>query len=172
MKRKIRVKARAVPDSQEWGFASTGTEQVGIRIILIDGEMQGESVTWYGFLTENAEQRTLEQLEIAGWNKSSVIDLPGLGSTEFELQLEEEPDEKGNVYLRPTFINRVGVAMKNKMDDGQKRAMAARLAALVGARPQAGRPAQRPAPTPNRGTRLPSEYADESPVANDDDIPF
>jgi hypothetical protein len=171
-KKVIRHKARAVPNSHEWGFSpNTGTEQVGIRITLIGGDLDGQAVTWYGFFTENSEQRTLEQLEIAGWDKSSVIDLPGLGSTEFELQLEEEPDEKGNVFLRPTFINRMSVMMKNKMDETQKRALAARLGALVGARP-AARPAQRSAPATNGGTRLPSQYAEEPPPHTDDDIPF
>ena len=130
---KIRSKARAVPDSHEWGFASTGTEQVGMRVVIADGELAGQEVTWYGYFTDAAEARTLEALKIAGWDGSNVIDLPGLGSTEFELTLEEETDEKGKTYLRPTFINRIGVAMRNKMDDAQKRSFAARMQALAGA---------------------------------------
>lgn len=182
--KKHRIKARAIAGSQEWGYASTGTEQVGIRITLIDGDWSGQSVTWYGFLTDNAEARTLEQLEIAGWDKSSVIDLPGLGSTEFELELEEETDDQGNTYMRPTWINRIGVAMKKKMDDTARRALAARLAALTGARPapaaqraQQQRSASRPAQSSgNGGTRLPAQYAqgfDEgAPMPGDNDISF
>ena len=143
--KKIRTKARAVPDSHEWGYASTGTEQVGLRVVCLGGELDGQEVTWYGYFTEATEQRTLEALKTAGWDGTNVIDLPGLGTTEFELQLEEETDDKGNTYLRPAFINRIGVAMKNKMDDGQKRAFAARLGALAGGARPAGRPAQRPA---------------------------
>lgn len=134
--RKTRAKARAIEGSQEWGFANTGTEQVGIRVLVLDGELKDQTFTWYGYFTENSETRTLEQLMIAGWDGQEPMNLPGLGATEFELQLEEqeEQDEQGNVtgaYWRPTFINRVGVAMRNKMDDGQKRAFASRLSALA-----------------------------------------
>lgn len=183
MSKKHRMKARAVPNSQEWGYASTGTEQVGIRVMILDGQWEGQSVSWYGFLTENAEVRTLEQLEIAGWDKSSVIDLPGLGSTEFELEIEEDTDpETGAPYYRPTWINRIGVAMKKKMDDNAKRALVARLAALTGARPapaqqrqpaQQRPPANRPAPSPsgNGGTRLPAQYAEGMPFDPNEPMP-
>lgn len=182
--KKVRVKARAIPDSHEWGYSTnTNTEQVGMKVEILDGEFVGQFLTWYGYFTEKSEDRTLEQLEIAGWNKSSVIDLPGLGSTEFELILEEQEDqdEHGNpagAYWRPTFINRIGVAMRNKMDEMQKRAFAARIGARVGApvggtRPGA-RPAQRPAARPapsNGGTRLPAQYAEGMPFDEGEPMP-
>lgn len=127
--RKLNAKARAVPDSHEWGYASTGAEQVGVRLSIIDGEHAGKSCVWYGYFTEKAEERTKDQLRIAGWDdtKENVIDLPGLGSTEFSLAYEEEVTPEGDVYLKGDFINRISVAMKNKMDDAQKRSFAARL---------------------------------------------
>jgi hypothetical protein len=70
--KKIRVKAKAVAGTHEWGLSNTNTEQVGMRVEILDGEFAGQALTWYGYFTDASEQRTLEQLEIAGWDKSSV----------------------------------------------------------------------------------------------------
>lgn len=160
MSKKIKVKARATAESHEWGFASTGTEQVGMRVEILDGELAGNHVTWYGYFTDATEERTLDALKVAGWDGSDIINLPGLGSTEFELVLEEEIDDRGNTYLRPTFINRIGVAMKSKMDAQQKAAFAARMRARV----------QQPA-APRQAQRAPQKQAVSTPAASDD-IPF
>lgn len=172
--RKIRSKARAVPGSQEWGTANTGTEQVGFRLQLIGGDLDGQFFTWYGFFTEASEERTLESLRIAGWDGdfANILDLPGLGSTEFEVQLEDQTDkngapvinqETGEPYLKPTFINRIGVAMKNVMGAQEKAAFAQRMRARYGAS-QSGR-------TPPRSSGR-SGPDTTSPPPLDDDIAF
>lgn len=132
--RKIRCKARAVPSSHDFGYSpEKGTEQVGMRVQILDGELEGQTYTWLGYFTEASEDRTLEQLRTAGWDGTDFLSLPGLGSTEFELQLEEETGQKdGTLYWRPTFINRMGVAMKNSMDAQQRAAFAARLRSKIG----------------------------------------
>lgn len=173
MTKKIRTKAKAVADSHEWGYANTGTEQVGMRVVMIGGDFDGQQVTWYGYFTEATEQRTLESLRIAGWDETDIINLPGLGTTEFELQLEEETDDQGATYLRPTFINKIGVAMRNKMDDGQKQAFAARMRALTkSAVPAGGRPAGRHGARFNGGAQAPAQPFDESAPMPDNDIDF
>jgi hypothetical protein len=176
--RKIRSKARAIAGSQEWGTANTGTEQVGFRVQLIGGDMDGQSFTWYGYFTDTSEERTLESLRIAGWDGDfgALLDLPGLGSTEFELQLEDQADkdgklvinpETGEPYLKPTFINRIGVAMKNVMDANEKTAFAARMRARYGG----GAPPRTRTPPRNSGGR--SGGPDMSaPPPTDDDINF
>jgi hypothetical protein len=191
----IKVKAKAVPGSHVYGFASTGTEQVGVRVECLDGELAGQSVTWYGYFTEQSERRTLESLAIMGGDINDVIPLPGLGSTEFELVLEEETADDGSVHYKPAFVNRIGVAMKQQMDEGQKRAFAARMRGLArditGGAPQQqtqqrqaprGAPQQQRAPQQqqrpqqngrtygggNRNNVGPSDY--QAPP--DDDIPF
>lgn len=160
--RTMRCKARARPGEFEFGHAGTGIPQVGVRIDLLDGELQGQIVTWYGYFTEKSQDRTLDQLEIAGWNGADgndFVNLTGLGSTEFELQLEEEDDkdEQGNpagTYWKPAFINRMGVAMRDKMDANAKLAFAAELrGAILSRKPRGTQPAQqRRAPAPG-GTR-------------------
>jgi hypothetical protein len=159
--KKIRAKARAVEGSEIFGFTGTGKEQIGFRIQVLEGEFEGESFSWYGFFTEASGQRTIDSLKYAGWNEDwnafAQKRLPGLGSTEFELQLEEEEDqdEQGNpagTSWRATFINRIGVAMKSVMDEGTARAFAARMKAMYGG---TGAQTQQPrrAPAPNAGQR-------------------
>ena len=176
---KPRCNARAVPETHVYGFANTGTEQVGFRVECLDGILQGQSFTWYGYFTDASEQRTIEQLMIAGWTGDDALNLPGLGSTEFELQLEEqeEVDERtgqvSNTFWRPTFINRIGVAMRNQMDEMQKRSFAARLNATArnlmgGAAPQRSAPQRGAAPQ-----RQPGRALSPPPAGHvDDDIPF
>lgn len=153
-----RVKARALAGTEVFGFANTGTEQVGFRVEVIDGELAGQSYPWYGYFTDASGARTLEQLKTAGWADDddgwrafSEKHLPGLGTTEFELVLEEEAelDESGNetgTSIRPTFINKLGVAMKNQMDANQSRAFADRMRAQFGG-PRAPQGQRRAAPT-------------------------
>ncbi len=167
--RKLRCKARAVADSHELGYASTGTEQIGMKVELLDGEFANNTVTWYGYFSSAAEERTLESLKIAGWTGDDIINLPGLGSAEFELQLEEHEDkETGEPYLKPTFINRIGVAMKNTMDASQKAAFAARMRAVTGRAQSAPRPNGNARPTPSRSTH--SGYDDGAPPPSDSDF--
>jgi hypothetical protein len=178
--RKMRCKAKAIPGAFELGFSSNNNEQIGVRVQLIGGEFDGQSMTWYGTFTPASEERTIEQLQIAGWNGEDFLSLPGLGSTEFELQLEEqEPQGGGAPYWKPTFINRLGVAMKNPMNDAEKRTFAQRVQAL--ARPVGGAPksgsgggARQPARPQQQsgGRRQQSDYADNAPPHSDDDIPF
>lgn len=125
--RKLRAKGRVVQGSHDFGTASTGTEQIAAQVMIVDGEHAGQSCTWYGSFTERARERAEEQLRIAGWDGTWHQDMPGLGSTEFDLQYEETTTPNGAVYLDGNFINRIGVALKNRMDDAQKADFFARM---------------------------------------------
>jgi hypothetical protein len=175
------VKARAVADSHEWGLADTGTEQVGVLLELLEGEHSGQRVTWYGYFTEASEDRTLESLRIAGWNGNDLLNLPGLGSTEFQLTMtEEENQNTGQVFWKASFINRIGVAMRNVMDERQKAAFAARMRAKTGSgvggqRAQRSAPSRPPDTMQRRATaqtRTPDTAIDDIPPPDDDDIPW
>ena len=152
---KVRVKARVVAGSEVFGFSSnTNTEQVGVRVEVLEGEHAG-FYAWYGFFTEKAGERAIESLKTMGWNEDwnafSRGELPGLGDTEFELTLEwETPQDGGEGFWRATFINRIGVAMKKKMDQAEAMDFGRRMRALYGgaqAQPQTqqrGQPRQAP----------------------------
>lgn len=165
--RTFRTKARALAGTQEFGNGQNG-EQVGLRCQLIGGDFDGETVTWYGHFTPRAEERTIEQLQIAGWTGDDFINLPGVGDTEFELVVEEYEGENGS-WFKGTFINRMGVAMKNVMSADEKQAFARRMNARMkssgGPRPQQN---QR---TNGGGQRPPPPRRDES-RGDSDDIPF
>ena len=175
--KKIRCRARAVPDSHDFGYSpERGTEQVGLRVQILDGDLEGQVYTWLGYFTEASEDRTLEQLRIAGWDNTDFLSLPGLGSTEFELQLEEESSQRdGTLYWKPTFINRMGVAMKHSMDAQQRAAFAARLRGKIGS---AGTPRSAPGSAASRGSRPAGGYRGNggpdmsSPPPTDEDINF
>ena len=204
--RKSRVKARATGDFA-FGTANTGTIQVGIQIEALSTDETGEitagsTYTWYGFFTEKSEARTLDALEIAGWNGNDgddFVNLVGLGTTEFEVQFEEEDavNEQGEVTgtrWRPTFINRGGIAMRDQMDDAAKLAFAQQMRGAILARRGGGQRAQSQRPTQGRPqqrapqqrqappqSRTAQSYqrqgfgpggGHEEPPPFDDDIPF
>jgi hypothetical protein len=131
--KKVRAKARAVAGSHEFGVAGTGTEQVGMRVLVLDGEYSGSEFVWYGSFTEAGTDIALESLRVAGWDGTDFVNLPGLGSTEFLLTLQEEDGRDGPSRMRAAFINRLGVPMKEKMDDAAKAALARRIARITGA---------------------------------------
>lgn len=128
-----KVRARAIATGEfEFGLASTGSEQVGIAVRVLEGEFDGRVFTWYGHFTEAAVERTIEALKHAGWNGEDFANLPGLGSREFQLTLTEEQNQRGELFWRASFINPIGVAMKNKMDNASKASLAKRIAAFTG----------------------------------------
>lgn len=173
----ISVKARAVAGTEAFGFASTGTKQVAFTVEALEGDKKGQNFPWYGFFSEKAGKRTFEQLEVAGWKSDddgwrafAEGKLPGLGSTEFMLQLEEEQevDEQGQpagTYWRATFLNRFGVAMKAQMDQSQQRAFAAEMKAMFGGggpipsapRQRGAAPAGQPSTVQQRGNGAPAQ---------------
>lgn len=171
--RKFRAKARAVANSHEFGVSSNQNEQVGLRVEVIGGELDGQSFVWFGTFSPNAEERTIEQLQIAGWNGEDILNLPGLGSTEFEVQMEEYEDynEQGApyTYIKAKWLNRISVGMKNAMDAGQKASFAQRMAARMGKAAPAprgnGRPNGQRSQSGSRGGSNEYEYTD-------DDIPL
>lgn len=154
-----KVRARAVGNSQEWGYSSKGTEQVGVQfIVMSDGDFRGQSFTWYGYFTPAAEERTLDSLRAAGWDGTDVLALPGLGSVDVELTLQSETSQAGEKYWRASYVNRAGVSMKNKMDAAQKAAFAARMRNVLGSKGVA-----QAKPAVARGTMNPAEDQDDLP---------
>lgn len=172
--RKMQCKARAIPDSHDLGYSpEKGTPQVGIRVSVLDGELEGQADTWIGYFTEASEARTIEQLQIAGWDGVNIAEMAGLGTTEFHLQYEEETYNNVTRW-KPTFINRIGVMMKNSMDDAQRREFAALIRSRMGGSTSRG------AANPRDQQRGSSRRHDArnsgpdltSPPPGDDDINF
>lgn len=111
----------------EWGFgvASNGTEQIGVRLRLLD---EAVDLVWYGYFTADSEERTLESLKLLGWDDQSAnfLDLTGMGSREARAVVE---NEEFNGELRPKvqWINGLGLGLKTMMPDPQKAALGERM---------------------------------------------
>lgn len=131
MANKIRVKAQAVAGSHDFGVASTGTEQVGIAVKVLEGDFAGQTFSWYGYFTDEATELTVKALRTAGWDGTDFVSLPGLGSTQFELVLVEE-ERNGEFKWNARFINQIGVPMAERMGDAKKLALAKRISRLSG----------------------------------------
>lgn len=130
------------------GTTSSGKEQIAIQFEFIDPV--GERLTWYGYFTDAAFERTIEQLRACGWTGSSLDEfaadhLPAGVDRQVELVVQHE-EYQGKTQVRLAFVNSIGagLALKSAMDAGQARAFAAkmkgRIAALSGGVPPAARP--------------------------------
>ena len=130
------------------GTTSTGKEQIAVQFEFLDPA--GERLTWYGYFTDAAFERTIESLRTCGWTGSSLDEfagekLPAGVNHQVELVVQHEEYE-GKTQVRIAFVNSIGggLALKSAMDANQARAFAAkmkgRIAALSGGIPPAARP--------------------------------
>lgn len=146
-----RFRARAIEGA--WGKAASGTEQVAVLFKL----ETGSTLTWYGYLTEKAAERTMNALITCG--VSDLETLEGLGSDEVDVTVERD-EYQGKVSAKIAWINPLGsggVAMKEKVEGPAKLAMLAKHRGnFLRLRKEAG-----------LSTAAPSK-----PSSDSDDIPF
>lgn len=171
-------KARALTGAL--GYTSGGKEQVAVQLEVLDEGFQGETITWYGYFSDGAVDRTLESLRLLGWEGDDLFDLKGLGDKEVRIVLDEDEYE-GKIQLKVKWINGPGgLALKAPMNDGEARAFSQRMKGLVlshknkapGAAKQSA-PAQRgPSTQQRQQSRAPQTRRDAAPPHDDDDIPF
>lgn len=147
---------RARAREWEFGQSKTGTPYVAVRFELVD---LGEYITWYGYLTERTQDRTMESLRHCGWDNDDITRPTGLNEIEVELVVERETYE-GKTRAKVQWVNRIGGrALKvDEVDERTRRTFAAQMkAAAVASRK--GMPVKPPKPA-------------EPPPISDDDTPF
>ena len=164
-------RAKAVQGNAVLGFTSGGKEQVAVLLRFIGGPNDGQHVTWYGFFTEKTEERTLESLRFLGWQGSDISDLSTVGdddAPEVDAVLEEETNDRGESNVRVRWINRIaGVALKDRMNESQAKAFAARMKGKALALDQrSGAPKN----NGSAGARRPPARDDAPPPHTDDDV--
>ncbi len=94
------------------------------------------SILWDGFLTDEAAERTLEQLENCGWNGKKLDSaLEGMGTKAVELVVDHEEFE-GKTYARVKWVNRPGGNVKNEFTGGDFSQLQNRLAGVLAKRNQ------------------------------------
>lgn len=123
----------------EWklGTSSKGGEQIGLLFEITAGEFAGEKITAYKSFSESAFPWTEKALKALGWDGKDFEDFTGLGEKTAQIEVEKDTYE-GKTKLKVSWINPIGVAMKNEMTSGQKRSFAERMRKLQAAT-QAGR---------------------------------
>lgn len=150
------------------GKSGTGTPHVSVLF----EDVNGDRITWYGYLTDKAMERTIASLQILGWDAVAdnglVHKLNGtdaLVGAEAEIVVEMEEWE-GKPTPKVKWVNEVGGGMAKPLPEEEAATFAAsiRTKVLSAARPQANNrpgPAKQPA-------------AAGAPAADDfdDDLPF
>ncbi len=154
-----KYKARALPNTIEFGVATTLTEQVKVSFTLSE---TGQTVTWVGnFANEQAEDITLKAFIAMGWTGDSLTDPTGIGDVECELAIEHEPDrETGEPRMRVKWVNTLGgggFKFKQAMDQGAVESLAERLRGKAMLLREKQGPA--PAPTGRQAQRAPAGRA-------------
>ncbi len=136
------VRARAVQGSAALGFTSKKTEQVAVQLQIREGEDEGRLITWYGSFADTPMgrgtvcDRTIESLRYMGWQGDEIWDLSTVGDDDAEdvmVVIDHEEGQDGEIRARANWINKLGngAAIKDRMDDGQARAFAAKMKGKV-----------------------------------------
>lgn len=168
-------KARA----REWalGHSSTGKEQVAVLFEITQGEHAGKAITWFGYFTDTAVDRTLDSLRHCGWAGDNFVDMTGLDANEVELVIEPDTYE-GKTRDRVRWVNRTSrLALREQMNPGATATFAARMRARALAHKQSyaqGAPRSNTSNAAQPGERTPSSssHYNDAPTPSDDDIPF
>jgi hypothetical protein len=154
-----RFKGRAI--SAALGYTSTGTEQVGVLMLVTEGDYAGFQETWYGYFSEKALPVCMRALRAMGFQGEdlTLVEQEGALPSECVLVFQNELDQQGAPRVKLAFINALGaggqVAIQNRMNPEQAKGFAANLKARILAL-QPGQPTP-PAPAPNTapGTKAP-----------------
>lgn len=114
----------------EWalGHTSQNKEQIAVCFQLLDATEGPDRITWYGYFTEKTWERTIESLRHCGWEGDDLSDLSGLDTNEVDLVIEPEENDRGEWYDKVRWVNsRGGLALKDRMDEGEVKAFAQRM---------------------------------------------
>lgn len=134
------------------GKSGTGTPHIAVLF----EDVNGDRVTWYGYLTDKAMERTVASLQVLGWDPVAdnglVNRLNGtqaLVGAEAEIVVEMEEWE-GKPTAKVKWVNRVGGSLGEGMAEEEAGTFAASLRQkiLSAAKPQANSkpgPAKQPA---------------------------
>jgi hypothetical protein len=119
----------ALARSWELGLSSNKNEQIAVQFEVLDGEFAGYFITWFGYFSDAARDRTFDSLRTCGWVGDDFVNFAGLGSCKVSLVIEDE-HYKGKTHSRVKWINRLGggaVKMAATMDEARRRQFAARM---------------------------------------------
>lgn len=167
----------------QWGLAKagTGTPQVCVLFDLLD--LPGQSITFYGSLTDASYERTVEGMRACGWQGIDLSDLAGLDTNEVQIVVknEEYPEGSGKWSTKVKWINSLGgLAMTAPIVGDDLRAFAAQMRGKIAALDPSKAKQQRTAQTaraavPQRQPQPPPRAVPDNfapPPDGDDSLPF
>lgn len=145
-----RAKARASALTE----SSNGTPTAAVEfVVLSPEESAGQSITWYGYLSEKAFPYTVEGLRNCGWTGDDLSDLSGIDANEVSIVIVTEEYE-GKQHSKVRYVNKLGgLAVKSPMTADKAKAFAASMKAAIraidvakgaGAKPSGSKPAGAP----------------------------
>ena len=154
--------------ARSWALAESpnkGTPEVAVEFELTDPEMGGQGITWHGYLTEGAFERTVQALRYCGWEGDDLSALDGLDKNEVSLVVENET-YNGKTHAKVKWVNKPGgLAIKAPMPADKVKTFAAQMRGRIRALDaQAGKKL-------SNGARVPPGAPGSEPIA-EDDIPF
>lgn len=148
------------------GRSGTGTPHIAVLF----EDVNGDRITWYGYLTDKALERTIESLQILGWDPaehggdlSSLNGTDLLAGAECEVVVEAESYE-GETRMKVRWVNqRGGGGLGAPMDASEAATFASQLRGKImgAAKPM---PSKEPGPA-----KAPAGSVEDDP---DDDLPF
>ena len=143
--------ARPLPGAQV-GETGKGSMCVGVEFELID---TGQHISWYGYFSEKAQERTIESLRFCGWTGTDLDNLSEIGTKEkITVQLVIEHEEwEGTTRAKVQWVNRGGGLRLNKpLSGNEAKAFAASMKGAIMAYDQKkGAPAQASVPASTNG---------------------
>lgn len=120
------------------GLTGTGKPQIAVEFTKeytdAEGNSGEESLTWYGYFTENARQITIDALKAMGWDAAADgHDIEKLHNTDrllgnqCRVVVKHEADLEGEMRPRIAFVNKSGAAVKEELPKDQISALAANI---------------------------------------------
>jgi hypothetical protein len=109
------------------------TPQVEVAFEITTAEYAGERITWYGFLTDKTQERTIEALRYAGWRGTDLADLSDLSREDVpNVELVIAPDTyEGKTSMKVQFVNRIGGRIGSALPADKAKALAAKFRGVI-----------------------------------------
>lgn len=169
------------PQDVSFGVSASGNLQIAVVFEFIDEALAGQTIVWVGtFAPGKSTDITIQALENCGWTGDDPTkNIDGIDGNEVILVIENDTNDKGDIYPRVKWINRPGagrIKFKRPAEGAELRAFGAEIRAATLARRAAqwtARPEQRQALPPAKKKTNTYDDADygASP-STDDDFPF
>lgn len=121
-----------------FGRSENGNTQIAVGFVIDDPNYAGETITWIGHFTDKTAARTIESLQIAGWQGDDVSELdevPASSVLPNAVSLTCEGEEyQGEWSVKVQWVNRPGgprFKFKEQISGNDLKAFGAQLRATV-----------------------------------------